>query len=85
MADVIYCLNQKLITVNTWLKLWALWLIYTAGYGLGYRLILGFLFYTEVGSRDPSLSLCNVNLFCIVQCSHQVWNPNLYPSSSLSM
>ena len=27
--------------------------------------------------RDLNLSQCNVNIFCIVLCSHQVWNPNL--------
>ena len=42
-----------------------LWLIYIAGDGLG----LGFLSYAEIGSRDLSPSLCNVNMFCIVQCS----------------
>ena len=37
--------------------------------------------------RDPSPSLCNVNMFGIVQCSHRVWNPNPrpYPSPSPSM
>ena len=30
-------------------------------------LIYGFLSYTGIGNRDPSLSLCNVNMFCIVQ------------------
>ena len=39
----------------------------------------GFLSLTEIGSRDPSLSLCNVNIFCTVQYRHQVWNPSLYP------
>ena len=41
---------------------------------LGY----GLLSYTEIESRDQSVSLCNVNMFCIVQCSR---NPNLsqYP------
>ena len=37
--------------------------------------------------RDPSLSMCNVNMFSIVPCNHQVWNlnPSLYPSSSPSV
>ena len=35
-------------------------LIHTAGDELGYR--LEFLSYTEVGSRDPSPSLYNVNM-----------------------
>ena len=62
-------------------------LIYIAGDGLGYGLRLGFLSYTEMGSRDPSPSLCNVNMLCIVQCSHQVWNSSLsvYPSHSPAM
>ena len=47
-----------------------LWLIHTAGEGLRYWLGLGLLSYTELGSRDPSPSLCNVNMLCIVQCSH---------------
>ena len=37
---------------------------------------------------DLSLSLCNVNMFCIVQCSHWVSNYlslSLYPSPSLAM
>ena len=62
-----------------------LWLIYIAEDGLGYGLRLGFLYCTELGSRDWSLSLCNVNMFCIVQCSHWVWNPNPYPSLSTAM
>ena len=33
---------------------------------LGYGFLLRFLSYTEIGSRDPSWSLCNVNMFCIV-------------------
>ena len=57
-----------------------LWLIYITRDGLG----LGFPSFTEIGSRHPSLSLCNVNVFCIVQCRSRVWNPNpsLYPSVS---
>ena len=39
---------------------------------LGYG--LGFLSCTETGSRDPSLSLYSVNMFCIIQSCHQVWN-----------
>ena len=37
-----------------------------------------------IGTRDQSLSLCNVNMFCTMQCSQWVWNVNLslYPSPS---
>ena len=42
----------------------------------------GLLSKTEIESRDLSLSLCNVNMFCIVQCSHQVWNSNPSPYTS---
>ena len=37
--------------------------------------------------RDQKLSLCNVNMFCVVQCSHQLWNPNLsrYPNPCLAV
>ena len=64
--------------------------IYIAGDRLRYRLGLRFLSNSEIKSRDPSLSLCNVKSserFCIVQSSHQVWNPNLtgYPSPSPAM
>ena len=61
----------------------ALCLIYIAGDGLG----LGFFTYTEIGSGNTGPSLCNVNMFCIVQCSHRVWKPNLslYQSPSQSM
>ena len=41
-------------------------------YGYGLR----FVSYTEIGSKDPSPSLCNVNLFCKVQYSHRVSNLN---------
>ena len=70
----------SLITLGTVCKLW---LIYIAGDGLG----LGPLSYTEIESRDPSLNLWNVNMFCIVQCSHWVWNPilSVYPNLSVSM
>ena len=40
-----------------------LWLIYIAEDGLGYGLGIGFLSYTEMGNKDPSPSLCNVNSF----------------------
>ena len=53
-----------------------LWLIYIAVGGLGYRFRLGFLSCTEIGSSDLSLSLYNVNVLYIIQCSRQVWNPN---------
>ena len=26
---------------------------------------------------DLNPSLCDVNMFCLVQCSHQVWNLNM--------
>ena len=58
------------------------WLIYIAGDGLG--LWFWFLSCTEIGSRDLSPNLCNVNMFCIVQCRHWVWNPNPTPSPSRS-
>ena len=74
-----YILKIRLYTEN----LHALWLIYIAGDGPRYRLEPGFLSYTETGSRDLSLGLCNVNMFGIVQCSHQIWNPNLSPYPSL--
>ena len=68
---------------------WNLWLIYIAGDGLGYGcgLRFGFLSYIEIGSRDPSPSLCTVNMLCIVQYSHRVWNPSLsvYRSPSPAM
>ena len=61
------------------------WLIYIAGDGLRYG--LGFMSYKEIGSRDQSPSLCNVNMFCTVQCSHLDWNQNLslYRNPSPSM
>ena len=63
-----------------WTRFW--WLLYMAGDGFRYG--LGFLSYTEIGSRNPSPSLCNGNMFCIVQCSHWVWNPNPNPYLSPS-
>ena len=36
-----------------------------------------------IESKDRSSSLCNVNIFCIVHCSHRVWSP--YPSTSKAM
>ena len=56
---------------------------YIAGYGLGYGPGLGFLSCTEVGSRDLSPSLCNVNMFCIVQCKYWVWNRSPSPYAVL--
>ena len=51
--------------------------IYIAGDGLGQGYGLGFMCCTEVGGgRSRDLSLCNVNIFCTVQCSHWVWNLN---------
>ena len=44
-----------------------LWLIYISGDGLRYGIELGFLSCTEIGNRDPSQSLCNMNMFCGVQ------------------
>ena len=35
----------------------------------------------EIGSMDPNSGLCNVNMFCIVLCSHRVWN--LFPSPAM--
>ena len=40
---------------------------------------------TEIGSRDLSPSLYNVNIFCIVECTLWVWNPSTYTSPSPSM
>ena len=37
--------------------------------------------YAEIGSRNPSLSLCNVNMFCIVQCSYRVLESESVPIS----
>ena len=42
-----------------------------AGDMLRYRLRHRFVPYAEIGSRDPNLNSCNVNMFCTVQCSHQ--------------
>ena len=42
----------------------SLWLNDIDGYGFPY--------YAEIGSGDLSLNLYNVNIFCIVQCNHQV-------------
>ena len=39
------------------------WLIHISADGLRYGLGLEFLSCTEIGSKDPSLSLCNVNMF----------------------
>ena len=55
-------------------------LVSVAGDGLGYRLLLGLPPRAEIGSRDPSLSLCNVNMFCLKQCSHEVWIPDPSPA-----
>ena len=35
-----------------------------------------------MGSRDPSPSLCNVNMFYIIQCTCRVWNSKLSPYPS---
>ena len=53
--------------------LYLLWLNYIDGFE--YDLGLGLLYYAEIESRDPS----DVNMFCMVQCSHLVLNPNLNP------
>ena len=78
---------QAIKTRHSRKKLLVVMLIYIADYGLWYGLGLGFLSFTEIGSRDLSPSLWNVNMFCIVQCSHQVWNmsPSPYPSLSPEM
>ena len=70
---------------------WKNWADYSVGavrlmahlYCRRWTRVHGFLSYTEIGSRG----LCNVNMFCIVQCSYQVWNcsPSPYPSPSPSM
>ena len=41
-----------------------------------FLLIETFLVYAEIGSENPCLSVCNLNMFYIVQCSHWVWNLN---------
>ena len=41
---------------------------------------LGILYCAEIGSRNPSPSLCNVNIFCKAQCNHLVWSPSPHPS-----
>ena len=46
---------------------------------------LRFLSYAEIGSRDPSPRLCNVNMFCIVQVWNRNPNRSSYPSLSSSM
>ena len=53
-----------------------LWLKRIAGFEYGYGLGNGFLSCVS--------SLCNVNMFCMVQCSYQVWNPNASPYPYLS-
>ena len=40
--------------------------MYIAIDGLEYGFGLGFLFCTEIGSRDLGPSLYNVNIFCVV-------------------
>ena len=35
---------------------------------------------TEIGSTDPNASLCNVNMFFIVQYNRWVWSPSLSSS-----
>ena len=37
---------------------------------------LWYLSCTKIGRKDLSPSLCNVNMFCTVQCRNRVWNPN---------
>ena len=59
------------------------WLKHITGLGYGYRLKTGFLFCAEIGIRDLWPCLCNVSMFCIVQCSHRVWNPS--PEMCLSL
>ena len=55
------------------------WPIYTTGDGLGYGFRLRFLSCTEIGSRDPSLSLCDV------KCSAQHNVPNQAESVQCEM
>ena len=75
--------GTELFRSHSFWNLYLLWLIYIARDGLRF----GFL--SEIGRRDPSPSLCNANMFCIVQCSLRVSNPSPnpspYPSLSLSM
>ena len=59
--------------------------MYIAGDRLGYGIGLWFLSYTEIESRDPSPSMCNVNMFCIVQCNHWVWNESESVPESVSV
>ena len=68
-----------------WKEQYLLWLFYIAGDRIGYRLRLRIIvLQTQIGSRDLSPSLCNVNMFCIVQCSHPVWNLSLSLSMQMS-
>ena len=39
----------------------------------------------EMGRKDPRPSLCNVNMFCTVQCSHRVWNQNSSPCPAMCL
>ena len=50
-------------------------LIYISGDGLGYGLRFGFLFCTEIGSRNEFESV-QCEMFCRVQCRHWVRNPS---------
>ena len=63
------CVNVDIISM--------LWLIYIAGGELGYG--LGFRSHScswQLGLESESDSMQSNN-FCIVQCSHWVWSPNL--------
>ena len=53
--------------------------------GYAYSLRLGFLSYAKIGSKDLSPNPCNVNMFYVAQCSHQVWNLSLYLNPSTAM
>ena len=84
------CMNEETFQLH-WniASIWTecLWLKHIAELGYGYGLGLGFMSHAEIRSIDLSPSLCNVNMFCIVQCSHRVWNPcqSTYPYPSLAM
>ena len=70
MLRVFFCkLSQKLHEAS---RKQLLCLTYIARDGLWYKIGTCLPVLTEIGSRDPSVSLCNVNMFCIVQCGHQV-------------
>ena len=60
-----------------------LWLNYIARHGVGLRLGLKSYLFIAVGSWDCNLNSKSMQCenFCLVQCSHRVWNLNLNPQS----